>query len=168
MTFGNWFLPADQTLICLLGVGHPLMDRAIQESADQQVFLTRVKGIDTPVLIALIEDEVTGTGATVHRVILGIEGAQGGHPVVLRDWELLLRLIAFEPLSECGHARPPRADPVPPCALDASIRAVLATSDHPVARAALAAQKRLPWGSNPVEDLTEHSIAAMIIVATLM
>jgi mannose-6-phosphate isomerase-like protein (cupin superfamily) len=63
---------------------------------------------------------------------------------------------------------PVALDPVLPCALDASIRAVLATSDHPIARAALAAQKRLPWGSNPVEDLTEHSIAAMISVATLM
>ena len=59
-------------------------------------------------------------------------------------------------------------DLLPPCALDADIRALLATSNHPVARAVLAAQTRLPWGSNPVEDLTEDSIAAMITVATLM
>ena len=96
----NRFLPADQALIRLLGVGHPLMDRALQESADQQVFLTRVKGLDAPLLIALVEDEVTGTGATVHRVILGVEAAYEGNPLVLRDWELLLRLNDFEPLSE--------------------------------------------------------------------
>ena len=59
-------------------------------------------------------------------------------------------------------------DLLPPCAFDADIRALLAASNHPVARAALAAQTRLPWGSNPVEDLTEDSIAAMITVATLM
>jgi len=46
---------------------------------------------------------VTGTGATVHRVILGVEEAQGGNPVVLRDWELLLRLNDLEPLSECSQ-----------------------------------------------------------------
>jgi mannose-6-phosphate isomerase-like protein (cupin superfamily) len=59
-------------------------------------------------------------------------------------------------------------DPVAPCTLDAGIRSVLATSDHPVAQAARAAHERLPWGTNPVEDLTEGSIAAMISVATLM
>lgn len=57
---------------------------------------------------------------------------------------------------------------VAPCALDAGIRSVLAASDHPVAQAVRAAHERLPWGTNPVEDLTEDSIAAMISVATLM
>lgn len=59
-------------------------------------------------------------------------------------------------------------DPVVPCLLDAGIRAVLATSDHPAARAVLEVQDRMPWGSNPVQDQTEDTIAAMISVATLM
>lgn len=59
-------------------------------------------------------------------------------------------------------------DLVAPCTLDSGIRSVLATSDHPVAQAARMAHERLPWGTNPVEDLTEGSIAAMISVATLM
>lgn len=59
-------------------------------------------------------------------------------------------------------------DPVPPCVLDQGIRTVLASSDHPAARAALKAHDLLPWGSNPVEGNTESSIAAMISVATLL
>ncbi len=59
-------------------------------------------------------------------------------------------------------------DRLPPCLLDGGIRSVLESSPHPAARATLAAQDVLPWGSNPVEDNTEASIAAMISVATLM
>ncbi len=59
-------------------------------------------------------------------------------------------------------------DMAPPCLLDAGIRSVLADSDHPTARSVLKAQNLLPWGSNPVEESTEESIAAMISVATLM
>jgi quercetin dioxygenase-like cupin family protein len=59
-------------------------------------------------------------------------------------------------------------DPVPPCLLDAGIRAVLANSDHPAATAVRDACDLLPWGSNPVEGNTEAEIAAMISVATLM
>lgn len=58
--------------------------------------------------------------------------------------------------------------PVPRCRLDAGIRNVLATSDHPAAAAVLRAHDLLPWGSNPVEGTTEKSIAAMISVATLL
>lgn len=56
----------------------------------------------------------------------------------------------------------------PRSSFDIGIRAVLATSGHPVAQTALAALERLPWGSNPVESQTENAIAAMISVATLM
>ena len=59
-------------------------------------------------------------------------------------------------------------DPAPPCHFDAGMRAVLNDSTHPTARAVLAVQTVLPWGSNPVEGNTEASIAAMISVLTLM
>lgn len=95
-------------------------------------------------------------------------------------FETMLEVIAVEYEAESDPQGPHTAqtlmvtpspvalDSLPPCAFDADIRALLATSNHPVARAVLAAQTRLPWGSNPVEDLTEDSIAAMITVATLM
>lgn len=65
---------------------------------------------------------------------------------------------------------PPPAgfDPMPPSVLDHGIRTLLASSDHPAARAALDAHDLLPWGSNPVEETTEARIAALISVATLL
>ena len=89
-------LPADQAMIRLLGVGHPLMDRALTECLKQEAFVARVKGLTSHLLIALAEDEVTGTGATVHRVILGIEMKSDGSSTHLRDWETLLRLNAAQ------------------------------------------------------------------------
>ncbi len=59
-------------------------------------------------------------------------------------------------------------DPRPACILDSGIRSALERSPNPAAQAVLAVQDRLPWGSNPVEDNTEASIAAMISVATLL
>jgi len=54
------------------------------------------------------------------------------------------------------------------CIFDRAIRALLADSVHPAARAVLLAQEILPWGGNPVEENTEPGIAAMISVLTLM
>ncbi|MDR7225231.1 SNF2-related protein [Aminobacter aminovorans] len=96
LTFDR-FMRSDQSLLRLLGVGHPLLDRAITESTDQQVFLTRARGISGPLVIAQVEDEITGTGATVHRIVIGIEGAGNAASSVQRDWELLLRLNSLEP-----------------------------------------------------------------------
>ena len=95
-------------------------------------------------------------------------------------FQTLLEMIAVEYEAESDPQGPHTAqtlmvtpspvafDLLPPCAFDADIRALLAASNHPVARAVLTSQKQLPWGSNPVEGLTEDGIAAMISVATLM
>ena len=50
---------------------------------------------------------------------------------------------------------------------DAGIRSVLKNSDHPAAQIILSLHNYLPWGSNPVENRTEQSVAALISVATL-
>ncbi len=96
LTFDR-FMRSDQSLLRLLGVGHPLLDRAITESSDQQVFATRARGISGPLVLAQVEDEITGTGATVHRIVIGIEWLSGAPSSVRRDWELLLRLNSLEP-----------------------------------------------------------------------
>ncbi len=93
-------LPSDQGLVKLLGVGHPLMDRALAESQAHEAFFARVKDLSAPLLIGLAEDDITGTGATVHRVILGIDGAPENGVAFLRDWELLSRLNGLQPSSE--------------------------------------------------------------------
>ncbi|MCV2872211.1 dimethylsulfonioproprionate lyase family protein [Defluviimonas sp. WL0050] len=55
-----------------------------------------------------------------------------------------------------------------PCALDALMRDLLATSDHPAAQAILAAQDLIPWGTNPVADRMSDDAAAICAVTTLM
>ena len=95
-------LPSDQAMVKLLGVGHPLMDRALAESGGREALFARVKGLSGPLLIALAEDEITGTGATVHRVILGIDGSPERGVSCLRDWELLSRLNELQPSSEAA------------------------------------------------------------------
>ena len=57
--------------------------------------------------------------------------------------------------------------PTPPTSFDASLRAVLAASDHPAAARILSVFDRIPWGSNPVEG--QGGIATdFFAVATLM
>ena len=107
LTFDR-FMRADNALAKLIGVGHPLLDRAIAHSMDQQVFLSRTRGISAPLLVAQVEDEITGTGATVHRIVVGIEGS-GDAAVALRDWELLVRLNSMEP-GENGSFSPTTAE----------------------------------------------------------
>jgi hypothetical protein len=90
-------LPADRALMQLLGVGHPLIDRSILECSGQDVYISRVCGLLQPLLVGFVEDEVTGTGCTVHRVVLGIEGTSNSVPRLLKDWELLLRVNELRP-----------------------------------------------------------------------
>ncbi|MEE7506808.1 DEAD/DEAH box helicase [Methylobacterium mesophilicum] len=75
----------------VLGVGHQLMDLAVQEARELPVRLASLDSLDAPLLIASVEDEVTGTGGTVHRLIFGVQQL-GGSATVFQDWELLTRL----------------------------------------------------------------------------
>ena len=83
-------LPANEAMLLLLGVGHPLIDRALSECRESEVLFARVKGLMGPLLIVLAEDEITGAGTTVHRVIFGVEASQENSLRYLRHWELLL------------------------------------------------------------------------------
>jgi len=75
----------------VLGVGHRLFDLALVDAAGSPVTAAVIPGLDAPLLIVSVEDEVTGTGASVQRIILGLTAESGGVSV-LRDWELLLKL----------------------------------------------------------------------------
>jgi hypothetical protein len=75
----------------VLGIGHPLFDIAVEEARNLPVRLACVSGLVAPLLIVTVEDEVTGTGALVHRLIFGVTEKQDATEV-LRDWELLLLL----------------------------------------------------------------------------
>jgi len=56
----------------VLGVGHLLFDIALEEARNLPSRFARVDGLSTPLLIVTVEDEVTGTGALVHRLTFGV------------------------------------------------------------------------------------------------
>jgi hypothetical protein len=70
----------------VLGVGHVLFDIALDEARNLPAGVTLVDGLAAPLLIVAIEDEVTGTGSLVHRLIFGITEKEDNF-TVLRDWE---------------------------------------------------------------------------------
>lgn len=82
----------------VLGVGHPLFDIALQEARSLPATFACTGGLAAPLLIVAVEDEVTGTGALVHRLILGVTETEGKINV-LRDWELLQALNTLVPRS---------------------------------------------------------------------
>lgn len=76
----------------LVGVGHSLFDRALNESLGREAFLIRCSRLEAPLLVATISDEVTGHGQTVSSIVIGVWRDAKGKVQVLRDWELLLQL----------------------------------------------------------------------------
>lgn len=82
----------------VLGVGHPLFDIALQEARSLPATFACADGVAAPLLIVSVEDEVTGTGALVHRLIFGVTEKEG-KAEILRDWELLQVLNTLAPKS---------------------------------------------------------------------
>jgi hypothetical protein len=66
---------------------------------EAEAHLAALSDLDRPVLIVVVEDAITGTGASVRRIIFGIRDDDEGAPSILRDWELL-RL-----LNRLAHSR---------------------------------------------------------------
>lgn len=87
-------LPGNERMNRLLGVGHALLDHALAEAAGRPVLIGRVRNLAQPMLLAAVEDEVTGTGGTVHRVVLAVEGPGADGRPPLADWQALDRLNA--------------------------------------------------------------------------
>jgi hypothetical protein len=85
----------------VLGVGHLLFDIALEEGRSLPATFTRVDGLTAPLLIVTVEDEVTGTGALVHRLIFGVT-EKDGRVEIFRDWELLQVLNTLVPRSSPG------------------------------------------------------------------
>lgn len=91
-------LPHERALNKLLGVGHPLIDRSLAELREGNHFVGRAKGLDGVLVLINVEDEVTGTEVTVHRVVIGAELTNDGAKAALKDWEALIRVNALQPL----------------------------------------------------------------------
>jgi ERCC4-related helicase len=93
----------------LMGVGHPLLEKALHQSARLQGTLCVADGIDAPLMVLEVSTRVTDAAVPSRRAIVGITGTLGGFKV-LRDWEVL-RL-----LNRCN----PKLDPLPG-AIDADV-----------------------------------------------
>lgn len=85
----NAQVDAKSAPVRLVGVGHSLLDRALHEAARREVFLAPCRGLDRPILIAIISDEVTGHGQTVSQIVIGVTKDADDNTICLRDWELL-------------------------------------------------------------------------------
>ena len=81
----------------VLGVGHTLFDIALDEARNLPARAATLDGIPAPVLVLSVEDEVTGMGSLVHRLIFGVMEIDG-RPRPMRDWELLrlLNRVTFK------------------------------------------------------------------------
>lgn len=99
----------------VLGIGHTLFDVALDEALNLPVRIAVVgEAMATPVLIVTVEDEVTGTGALVHRLVFGVSNVEGV-PTTMRDWELLqlLNRTSSKSLATAPEIEPAAADLVP-------------------------------------------------------
>lgn len=84
-------LVGPQAATRVVGVGHRLFDRALREAEGLPSQIGYCSRLEYPLLIVAIEDEVTGSGAQISRVTVGLHATPGGVKVV-RDWEALLLL----------------------------------------------------------------------------
>jgi hypothetical protein len=75
------------------------MDAALNEALEIPAVAAIVASsiIEGVIIVARIEDRLTGQPGQVKRVIIGAEYLKSGNlqPVLLRDWELLERLNSF-------------------------------------------------------------------------
>lgn len=93
----------------LLGIGHPLMEKALHQAARVDSNFAIVEGLQSPILVVAISNRVTVATGQSRRVLAGITGSSGEH-VVLRDWEVLRavngRTVKDEPIAIRGRCEP--------------------------------------------------------------
>jgi ERCC4-related helicase len=74
----------------LVGVGHPLVTRALNQADKMTSVVSVVHGLQNPVLVFLVTDRVTDSGAYVREAAVAATFEQVGSKIcLLKDWELL-------------------------------------------------------------------------------
>jgi superfamily II DNA or RNA helicase len=87
MTFDRAIKPNQQG--DLVGVGHPLVTRAMREADSFTGGVAIARGLEYPVLILQICDRVTDGSSHVQEILVGVEAKTNGN-CFLKDWQLLL------------------------------------------------------------------------------
>jgi ERCC4-related helicase len=72
----------------LMGVGHALMDKALQQAARLHGVFCVAEGLPKPLRVIAVSSKVTGGSMDSGRVVFGITGAPGAF-FLLKDWEVL-------------------------------------------------------------------------------
>lgn len=83
----------------LMGVGHPLMEKALQQASRLHGVFCVVEGLDAPLQIIAVSNRVTNTLGASRRLLFGITG-NSGNLRLLKDWEVLRKLGSCLPRSE--------------------------------------------------------------------
>ncbi len=86
----------------LMGVGHPLMEKALQQALRLHGVMCVVEGLATPLQVTAVSSRVTDKMGSSRRQIFGVTGPLT-ELTLLKDWEVLRTLNA------CAF----KADPVP-------------------------------------------------------
>ena len=79
-------LPPGESASKLLGVGHALVDKALISALSRPLHLARIIGLENPLVLFQLIDEVTGRQARVHQVVLAFGGPDCA---ALSDGEIL-------------------------------------------------------------------------------
>lgn len=83
----------------LMGIGHPLLEKALHQAERLAGTVCAVDGIDDPMMVVDVSSRVTDVAAQSRRAIVGITGPVGRFRL-LRDWEVLRFLISCNVKSE--------------------------------------------------------------------
>lgn len=86
----------------LLGVGHPLMEKALQQASRLHGVLGVVEGLMAPMQVITVSSRVTDKAGGTRRLVFGVSG-QPGEWTLLKDWQVL------RALNECSL----KAEPAP-------------------------------------------------------
>lgn len=76
----------------LMGVGHPLMEKALQQATRLHGVFCVAEGLAAPLQVIAVSNRVTDKAGTSRRLIFGITGGATGALSLLRDWEVLRTL----------------------------------------------------------------------------
>ncbi|CAM5319971.1 DEAD/DEAH box helicase [Eoetvoesiella caeni] len=75
----------------LMGIGHPLLEKALHQAERLAGTVCAIDGIDDPMIVIEVVSRVTDVTTPSRRVIVGITGSAGRFRL-LRDWEVLRSL----------------------------------------------------------------------------
>ncbi len=103
-----------EALSHILGVGHKVMDKALQQAKSGSACVSTLPAdiLPNPLFVFRLNDRITGTGATVRAVIAGVEldPLNPAASILLPDWQLLNRLNS---LTEARGGRRVKTSPGP-------------------------------------------------------